>query len=198
MTKKIKNIDFYFDISSPYSYLAHTQIRKFEKLNNIKINYLPILLGGLHILGNITAPGLNPVKAKYMIKDLKACADFYKIDYQFNRYFPLKTVNIMRGAIVAEKEGYLSTYIDKFYKAAWVDSLNLNDPKIVEKVLKNIDLNINSFLEKISDQKIKDELKTRTENAFNKGVFGAPTFFVGSKMFFGQDRLEFVFREAKA
>ena len=193
----MKKIDFYFDISSPYSYLAHEQIKRFEKENKIKVNYMPILLGGIHQLANITAPGLNPSRAKHMIKDLKICADWFKVKFQFNRYFPLKTVNIMRGALVAEKEGFLNNYVDQFYKAAWVDSLNLNDGKILERFIKNMDINPKSFIEKLSDQKIKDDLKIKTNNAFKKGVFGAPTFFVGSKMFFGQDRLEFVFREAK-
>ena len=193
----MKKIDFYFDISSPYSYLAHEQIKRFEKENKIKVNYMPILLGGIHQLANITAPGLNPSRAKHMIKDLKICADWFKVKFQFNRYFPLKTVNIMRGALVAEKEGFLNNYVDQFYKAAWVDSLNLNDDKILERFIKNMDINPKSFIEKLSDQKIKDDLKTKTNNAFKKGVFGAPTFIVGSKMFFGQDRLEFVFREAQ-
>ena len=193
----MKKIDFYFDISSPYSYLAHEQIKRFEKENKIKVNYMPILLGGIHQLASITAPGLNPSRAKHMIKDLKICADWFKVKFQFNRYFPLKTVNIMRGALVAEKEGFLTNYVDQFYKAAWVDSLNLNDGKILERFIKNMDINPKSFIEKLSDQKIKDDLKTKTSNAFKKGVFGAPTFIVGSKMFFGQDRLEFVFREAK-
>ena len=193
----MKKIDFYFDISSPYSYLAHEQIKRFEKENKIKVNYMPILLGGIHQLANITAPGLNPSRAKHMIKDLKICADWFKVKFQFNRYFPLKTVNIMRGALVAEKEGFLINYVDQFYKAAWVDSLNLNDGKILERFIKNMDINPKSFIEKLSDHKIKDDLKTKTNNAFKKGVFGAPTFIVGSKMFFGQDRLEFVFREAK-
>ena len=193
----MKKIDFYFDISSPYSYLAHEQIKLFEKENKFKVNYMPILLGGLHQLANITAPGLNPSRAKHMIKDLKICADWYKVKFQFNRYFPLRTVNIMRGALVAEKEGFLNSYVDKFFKAAWVDSLNLNDGKILEKFIKNMDINPKLFEEKISNQKIKDDLKNRTTTAYKKGVFGAPTFIVGSKIFFGQDRLEFVYREAK-
>jgi len=193
----MKKIDFYFDISSPYSYLAHEQIKLFEKENKYKSNYMPVFLGGLHQMANITAPGLNPSRAKHMIKDLKICADWYKIKFQFNRYFPLKTINIMRGAIVAENEGFLNNYIDKFFKAAWVDSLNLNDEKILEKFIKNMDINPKNFFEKIKNQTVKEDLKNRTDAAFKKGVFGAPTFIVGSKIFFGQDRLEFVYREAK-
>jgi len=192
-----KKIDFYFDISSPYSYLAHTQIRKYEKETDEKINYMPIFLGGLHRLADITAPGLNPLRGKYLIKDLKLFADKYKIKYQFNRYFPIKTIQIMRGAIVAGQNDYFQNYIDKFFVAAWVDSLNLNDEKIFEKFLKNMDINYSDFIQKLSDPKIKDELKDRTDTAFKKGIFGAPTFVVNGKMFWGQDRLEFVFKEAK-
>jgi 2-hydroxychromene-2-carboxylate isomerase len=193
----MKKIDFYFDISSPYSYLAHTQLRKFEKETGEKINYMPIFLGGLHRLADIHAPGLNPHKGKYLIKDLKLFADKYKVNYQFNRYFPIKSIHIMRGSLVAEQNNYFHNYIDKFFIAAWVDSLNLNDEKIFEKFLKNMNINYTDFFQKLSDSKVKDDLKNRTEIAFKKGIFGAPTFVVNSKMFWGQDRLEFVFKEAK-
>ena len=193
----MKKIDFYFDISSPYSYLAHTQLRKFEKETGEKINYMPIFLGGLHRLADIHAPGLNPHKGKYLIKDLKLFADKYKVNYQFNRYFPIKSIHIMRGSLVAEQNNYFHNYIDKFFIAAWVDSLNLNDEKIFEKFLKNMNINYTDFFQKLSDSKVKDDLKNRTEIAFKKGIFGAPTFVVNGKMFCGQDRLEFVFKEAK-
>ena len=193
----MKKIDFYFYISSPYSYLAHTQLRKFEKETGEKINYMPIFLGGLHRLADIHAPGLNPHKGKYLIKDLKLFADKYKVNYQFNRYFPIKSIHIMRGSLVAEQNNYFHNYIDKFFIAAWVDSLNLNDEKIFEKFLKNMNINYTDFFQKLSDSKVKDDLKNRTEIAFKKGIFGAPTFVVNGKMFWGQDRLEFVFKEAK-
>ena len=180
----MKKIEFYFDISSPYSYLAHEQIKLFEKKNKFNVNFMPILLGGLHQMANITAPGLNPSRAKHMIKDLKICADWYKIKFQFNRYFPLKTINIMRGAIVAEKEGYLRNYIESFFKAAWVDSLNLNDNKIMEKFVKNMDINPKVFFEKINDQKIKDDLKDRTTVAFKKGCIWSSNFYCRVKNVF--------------
>ena len=158
---------------------------------------MPIFLGGLHRLADIHAPGLNPYKGKYLIKDLKLFADKYKVNYQFNRYFPIKSIHIMRGALVAEQNNYFHNYIDKFFIAAWVDSLNLNDEKIFEKFLKNMNINFADFFEKLSDPTIKDDLKNKTEAAFKKGIFGAPTFVVNGKMFWGQDRLEFVFKEAK-
>ena len=192
-----KKIDFYFDISSPYSYLAHTQIRKYEKETGEKINYMPIFLGGLHRLADITAPGLNPLRGKYLIKDLKLFADKYKIKYQFNRYFPIKTIQIMRGAIVAGQNDYFQNYIDKFFIAAWVDSLNLNDEKIFEKFLKNMDINYSDFIQKLSDPKIKDELKEEQIVLLKKVFLELLHLIVNGKMFWGQDRLEFVFKEAK-
>jgi 2-hydroxychromene-2-carboxylate isomerase len=193
----MKKIDFYFDVGSPYSYLAHTQLKKYEKDANEKVNYLPILVGGLHKLAGITAPGLIPTKAKYLIKDCKMWADKYKIKYQFNRYFPIRTVNLMRACLIAEKENSLKEFVDKCFEAIWVESLNLNDEKIFNKFIESTNTFLNLFSDKISDQKIKDELIKRTSDSFNKGIFGVPSFIVNGKMFWGQDRLEFVLNEAK-
>ena len=193
----MKKIDFYFDVGSPYSYLAHTQLKKYEKDTNEKVNYLPILVGGLHKLAGITAPGLIPTKAKYLIKDCKMWADKYKIKYQFNRYFPIRTVNLMRACLIAEKENFLKEFVNTCFEAIWVESLNLNDEKIFNKFIESTNTFLNLFSDKISDQKIKDELITRTSDCFNKGIFGVPSFIVNGKMFWGQDRLEFVLNEAK-
>ncbi|MFM8245238.1 MAG: 2-hydroxychromene-2-carboxylate isomerase [Candidatus Fonsibacter sp.] len=193
----MKKIDFYFDVGSPYSYLAHTQLKKYEKDANEKVNYLPILVGGLHKLAGITAPGLIPTKAKYLIKDCKMWADKYKIKYQFNRYFPIRTVNLMRACLIAEKENSLKEFVDKCFEAIWVESLNLNDEKIFNKFIESTNTFLNLFSDKISDQKTKDELIKRTSDSFNKGIFGVPSFIVNGKMFWGQDRLEFVLNEAK-
>ncbi len=193
----MKKIDFYFDVGSPYSYLAHTQLKKYEKDTNEKVNYFPILVGGLHKLAGITAPGLIPTKAKYLIKDCKMWADKYKIKYQFNRYFPIRTVNLMRACLIAEKENFLKEFVNKCFEAIWVESLNLNDEKIFNKFIESTNTFLNLFSDKISDQKIKDELIKRTSDSFNKGIFGVPSFIVNGKMFWGQDRLEFVLNEAK-
>ncbi|MFM7673204.1 MAG: 2-hydroxychromene-2-carboxylate isomerase, partial [Candidatus Fonsibacter sp.] len=181
----MKKIDFYFDVGSPYSYLAHTQLKKYEKDANEKVNYLPILVGGLHKLAGITAPGLIPTKAKYLIKDCKMWADKYKIKYQFNRYFPIRTVNLMRACLIAEKENSLKEFVDKCFEAIWVESLNLNDEKIFNKFIESTNTFLNLFSDKISDQKIKDELIKRTSDSFNKGIFGVPSFIVNGKMFWG-------------
>ena len=193
----IKSFEFYFDFISPYSFLAHKEIIKIEKANTIKIKYMPILLGGLHNLAGIKAPGFIPIKAKYMIKDCKLWAEKYNIAFKFNNYFPIKTLDLMRCVLVAEKKNFVQNFINKVFDAIWKDGLNLNDNTIVEKLLINLDINHKTFLMEAIDPKIKDELKKRTDAAYKKGVFGAPSFIVNNKIFWGQDRLEFVLNEAK-
>ena len=190
-------IDFYFDFISPYAFLAHKRIRKIEKQMNIKINYKPILLGGLHNLSGITAPAFINSKAKYMIKDCKLWAEKYGISFRFNNYFPINTLNLMRCVLIAEKKKFSSVFINKIFDSIWKDGLNLNDSIIIEKLLKNLDLNPKAFLVEATEAKNKDELKKRTNDAIKKGIFGAPSFIINNKMFWGQDRLEFVLYEAK-
>ena len=193
----IKSFDFFFDFTSPYSYLAHKQIRNIEYQHNIKINYMPILLGGLLNLAEIKAAAFIPSKAKFMIKDCKLFAKKLNIKFKFNSYFPIQSLNLMRGVLIARKENKTSLYIDKFFDACWKDGLNLNDQKIVDKILEDLNFNLKTYKLKISEQKIKDELIKRTNDAFLKGVFGAPSFIINNKMFWGQDRLEFVLKEAQ-
>ena len=193
----IKSFDFFFDFISPYSYLAHKQIRNIEFQNKIEINYMPILLSGLLNLAEIKAPVFIPSKAKFMIKDCKLFAEKLNIKFKFNSYFPIQSLNLMRGVLIAKKENKTSLYIDKFFDACWKDGLNLNDQKIVDEILEELNFNLETFKLKISEHKIKDELKKRTKDAFSKGVFGAPSFIINNKMFWGQDRLEFVLKEAQ-
>tara|TARA_B100000700_G_scaffold8044_1_gene8438 strand:- start:879 stop:1466 length:588 start_codon:yes stop_codon:yes gene_type:complete len=193
----IKTFDFYFDFASPYTYLAHKQIRKIEKENSIKIKYKPVLLGGLLKNAGIVANVDIPVKAKYMIKDCKLCAEKNNIDFKFNNYFPIITLNLMRGVIIAEKKEYEKIFIDKVFDAIWKDGLNLNDNLVIEKLLKNLDINSQKFMMETVDQKNKNELKKRTDDAYKKGIFGLPSFFINNKLFWGHDRLEFVLSEAK-
>ena len=193
----IKSFQFYFDFASPYTFIAHKEIRKIEEENSVKMKYMPMLLGGLLKLSGVKANADIPIKAKYMIKDCKLWADKYKITFKFNNYFPINTLDLMRCVLVAEKKDIAQNFIDKVFDAIWKDGLNLNDNIIVEKLLKNLDLNPKSFLEDAENLTIKDELKKRTNDAYDKGIFGAPTFIVNNKMFWGQDRLEFVLNEAR-
>ena len=192
----IKTFEFYFDFGSPYTFLAHKGIRKIEKENSIKIKYMPVLLGALLKLTGVKANIDVPIKGKYMIKDCKLWAEKYNIEFKFNNYFPIITLNLMRCALVAENKGFSQIFINKIFDAIWKDGLNLNDNSILEKLLKNIDINPKNFLIEAIDLKIKNELKKRTDEAYKKGVFGTPSFIVNNKIFWGQDRLQFALNEA--
>ena len=192
-----KSFEFYFDFISPYSFLAHQEIKKIENKFSIKIKYKPILLGGLHNLHGIKAPAFIPSKAKFMIRDCKMIAEKNKIKFKFNSYFPIKTLNLMRGVLIAQEDDFKNFYIDKVFDAIWRDGLNMNDQNIIDRVLKNIEVNPKTFLLRSSTQNIKTLLKKKTDEAYEKGIFGAPTFLVNNKIFWGQDRLEYVLAEAK-
>ena len=192
----IKSFDFYFDFVSPYSFLAHKEIRKIEKKNSIKIKYKPILLGGLHNLHGIKAPAFIPAKAKHMIRDCKLIAEKNKISFKFNSYFPIRSLNLMRGVLVAEEDNFKNYYIDNIFNSIWQDGLNMNDENIVQKVLKNLNANPKTFLLRSTSSSIKDSLKKITNEAYEKSIFGAPTFVVNNKVFWGQDRIEFALNEA--
>tara|TARA_B100000745_G_scaffold124525_1_gene81078 strand:- start:351 stop:944 length:594 start_codon:yes stop_codon:yes gene_type:complete len=193
----IKPFDFFFDFISPYSYLAHKQIRKLEKENNIKINYKPILLGGLHKLAGVTAAAFIPSKTKYMIRDCKMIAEKHNIKFKFNTNFPINSITLMRGVFFAQKEKKLSKYIDFFFDAYWKEGLNLNNDKILNSILTSLNIDFNEFHSITSGQKIKNKLIDETNDAYNKGVFGAPSFIINNKLFWGQDRIEFVLKEAQ-
>ena len=193
----INSFDFYFDFISPYSFLAHKEIKIIERRESIKIRYKPILLGGLHNLHGIKAPAFIPAKAKHMVRDCKLIAKKKKIKFKFNSYFPIKSLNLMRGVIVAEEDNYKSYYIDNIFNSVWQDGLNMNDENIIEKVLKNLNVNPKTFLLRSTSSSIKDSLKKRTSEAYEKGVFGAPSFISNNKVFWGQDRIEFALNEAK-
>jgi len=193
----IKPFEFYFDFASPYTFLAHKEIRKIEEKNLIKMKYMPVLLGGLLKFAGIKANADIPIKAKYMIKDCKLIAEKKNIPFKFNNFFPIISLNLMRCVLVAEKSDLAHDFINKIFDAIWKEGLNLNDSLIVKNLITNLNSNSNSFLEKTVDPKIKDELIMRTNEAYKKGVFGTPSFIVNNKVFWGQDRLEFAIAESK-
>ena len=191
-----KPIDFYFDFVSPYSFISFQRVKLLKFKQNFKFRFKPVLLGGLHNLHKITAPAFIPAKAKFMIRDCKMVCDKYNISFKFNSYFPIKTVNLMRGVLIAEEDGIGNNYINKIFEAMWVSGLNLNDQQVIDKTLKNLEINPKTFALRLSNQNIKDELKKKTQEAFDKGVFGAPTFVVNNKVFWGQDRLAYALNES--
>ena len=192
-----KFIDFYFDFSSPYAYIGYKEIKKLEKKNSFKIKFMAIFLGGLHNAAGITPAAFIKLKSKYMIEDTKLVSKKKNISFSFNSYFPIKTVNFMRGILITEKDNSEKIFIEKIFNAIWMDGLNMNDPIVINKVLKNIDLNPEIFLKKVSDQKVKDKLRKLTDDALKKKIFGVPAFVVNKKMFWGQDRLSYAIDEIK-
>jgi len=158
---------------------------------------MPIFLGGLHNAAGVTPAAFINLKSNYMIEDTNLICEKKNIKFIFNSYFPIKTVNFMRGVIVAEKDNFEKIYIEKIFNSIWKDGLNMNDPIVINKVLKNMDLNPETFLAKATDEKIKDKLKKLTNDALKKGIFGAPTFMINKKIFWGQDRLSYAVEEAK-
>ena len=155
-----------------------------------------MLLGGLHNLHGIKAPAFIPAKAKHMIRDCKLIAEKNEIKFKFNSYFPIRSLNLMRGVLVAEEDNIKSFYIDNIFNTIWQDGLNMNDENIIQKVLKNLNVNPKTFTLRTSSSLIKDSLRKKTSDAYVKGIFGAPTFIANNKIFWGQDRIEFALKEA--
>ena len=188
------HVDFYFDIISPYSYIAHKKIQKIKEHQKVIFNYKPILLGGLHNLAGISAPAFNKYKMKNMQNDCELVSKKNNISFQWNLKFPINSLSIMRGYI-SVNDNQKDEYLDIFFNAYWSDNVDLSSEDEVLKLLDVLNINSKNFLEKITQQSIKDNLKKFTNDAFEKEVFGAPTFIVNNKIFWGQDRLEYALEE---
>jgi 2-hydroxychromene-2-carboxylate isomerase len=188
------HIEFYFDIISPYAYIAHKKIQKIKEINNIKFIYKPILLGGLHNLAKITAPAFNEYKMKNMRNDCELISKKNHINFFWNLRFPINSLNMMRGYLFVDKEKK-KNYLDIFFKAYWNDNTDLSKEGEFLKLLKNLEIYQEKFISGIKNKSIKDELKELTNDAFKKEIFGAPTFIVNDKIFWGQDRLEYALEE---
>jgi 2-hydroxychromene-2-carboxylate isomerase len=187
----IKSIDFYFDFISPYSYLAHKKIKKLKEIN---FKYMPVLVGGLHNLQGITPPAFIKPKLKHMISDCNLIAEKDKSDFIWNSKFPINSLNIMRGYIFINND-VKDSYLNVIFDAYWRNNLDTSNEKVLMSILEKCKINSNDFFEGIKEPKIKDELKTVTQAAHNREIFGAPTFVVNNKIFWGQDRLEFALDE---
>ena len=189
-----KYIDFYFDFISPYSYIAHKKIIYLNQRNIFK--YKAILLGGLHNLGGVTAPAFNERKMKNMKNDCILISKKNKIPFNWNEKFPINSLDLMRGFLIIDNNKK-NKFIDLCFDAYWKDNIDISIKKNVKKILLQCEINYSIFEESIKEQKIKDELKNLTNKAFELDVFGAPTFLVNNKLFWGQDRLEYAIDELK-
>ena len=187
----IRSIDFYFDFISPYSYLAHKKIKKLKEIN---FKYMPVLVGGLHNLQGITPPAFIKPKLKHMISDCNLIAEKDKSDFIWNSKFPINSLNIMRGYIFINNE-VKDSYLNFIFDAYWRNNLDTSNEKVLMSILEKCKINSNDFFDGIKEPKIKNELKTVTQAAHDREIFGAPTFVVNNKIFWGQDRLEFALDE---
>ncbi len=193
-----KTVEFYFDLGSPTAYLACTQLPSIAKRTGAKLEYRPMLLGGVfHAIGSETPVNLPP-RGAYMSKDIPRCAAFYGVPYEHNPHFPVNTLQVMRGALVAQQAGELERYMETVNRAIWVDQKDMSQPAVIAETLQTAGLDTAKYAEGIQEPAIKESLKTVTEAAVKRGVFGAPTMFVGDEMFFGQDRLDYVERALAA
>ena len=189
-----KSLDFYFDFISPYSYLAYQKIKSLKRYNEILINYKPMLLGGLHNLGGITPPAFNERKLKNMKNDCELIAKKNKIQFIWNIKFPLNSLYLMRGYLVID-EKIKKDYFELCFNAYWRDNVDISDENNLNIILDSLKVDKKEFIKNIQNVSIKEKLKQLTQIAFDKDIFGAPTFVVNKKIFWGQDRLDYALDE---
>ncbi len=187
-------VEFHFDFGSPNAYLAHKLILGIEQRTGAAFIYVPILLGGVFKLTNNVAPivQFKEVKNKLEYQRLEMQRFIEKHDlrqFQWNPHFPVNTVQIMRGAIVAQKDGNLMPYVDAVFRHMWEAPKKMDDPVVIRAALEESGLDAAHILARIQDADVKDALLKNTEASVARGTFGAPTFFVGDEMYFGKDRL---------
>ena len=187
-----RTLEFYYDYGSPYSYLADTQVEAIAKRAGAALVRKPMLLGGVFKATGNASPMTVELKSKWSAFDMPMWARHYGVPFQRNPFFPVNTLALMRGAAAAQIDGLFERYHPAVYKAMWVDGRNLNDIAEVAAVLTAAGLDAGRFGSRLQDQDVKDRLKATTDEAVARGVFGAPTSFVGDMMFFGNDRLPFV------
>lgn len=192
-----KTIEFFFDFGSPTTYLAHTQLPRIARETGAALQYRPMLLGGVFKATGNTSPVTVPAKGRWMGDDIARWARRYGVPFTFNPHFPINTLTLMRGAVglqMRQPESF-GRYADAVFAAMWVKPRNLGDAAVLAAVLGEAGLDADAFMALVGDPEVKAKLVANTEEAVARGVFGAPTCFVGTQMFFGQDRLDFV-REA--
>ncbi len=194
------SVEFLFDFGSPNAYLAHLVIPEIEARTGQKFAYIPVLLGGVFKATNNVSPAVSlqgiKNKGEYQGLETRRFLEKHGISgYQANPHFPVNTLQIMRGAIVAQREGFFEKYVDEIYRHMWSDPKKRDDAEVIRAALTESSLPADTVLEGIKDPAVKQTLIENTEDAVTRGVFGSPSFFVGSELFFGKDRLREVEEE---
>lgn len=190
----IVNVEFHFDFGSPNAYLAHCVLPSIEQRTGVKIDYVPVLLGGVFKATNNVSPMVATQgvknKGEYMMLEMRRFIAKHGIQgFTFNPYFPVNTLTVMRGAIAAKRLGCSQRYIDEVYRNMWVEPKKMDDLPVIEATLTSSGLPAAKILELSQDASVKQELVANTERSVALGTFGSPSFYVGSELFFGKDRL---------
>ncbi|MEL1091068.1 2-hydroxychromene-2-carboxylate isomerase [Pseudomonas sp. OB66] len=189
-----KTVEFYFDLGSPTTYLAHTQLAKICADTQNELIYIPMLLGGVFKATGNASPAMIPAKGRYMFQDLDRFARRYGVQLRFNPHFPINTLILMRAVtgMQMRQPQRFAEFVDCLFRALWVEGRNLNDPQAIAAVLTENGFDPQEIMALTNDESVKAALKENTEAAIKRGVFGAPSMFIGDQLFFGQDRLDFV------
>jgi 2-hydroxychromene-2-carboxylate isomerase len=192
-----KTVEFFFDFGSPTAYLAWTQLPKLAADAGAQLVWRPMLLGGVFKATGNASPAMVPAKGRWMNQDMARWARRYGVPLAMNPFFPINTLTLMRGAtgLQLRQPADFERYVETVYRAMWEAPCNMGDPVVLAQVLQRAGFDVEALLALVSDAEVKAQLVATTEEAVARGVFGAPTMFVGEQMFFGQDRLDFV-REA--
>ena len=185
-------IELFLDVGSPTTYLAWTQMPGLAQRTGSTITYRPMLLGGVFKATGNASPVEVPAKGANMMRDIERYAEQYGVPYRANPYFPINTLTLMRGAASCVPGAQLERYLGAIFSALWAQALNLGDPAVVRDVLTAAGIDADDIFARVQTPEVKQALVGTTEEAVRRGVFGAPTFFVGGEMFFGQDRLPMV------
>jgi 2-hydroxychromene-2-carboxylate isomerase len=187
-----KTVEFLFDFGSPASYLAYKRLPELARRTGAAIDYQPMLLGGVFKATGNASPATIPAKGRWMNADLARWAKRHGVAFNRNPHFPINTLHLMRGAAGLHDDVRFMTYCDVIFDGMWLEPKNLGDPAELIPVLRRAGLEADEFRALTERDEVKEALKSATEAAVARGVFGAPTFFVGEEMFFGQDRMDFV------
>jgi len=184
-----KMIEFFFDFVSPTAYFAHHVLPKIAGHAGADLVYRPMFLGGVMKATGNAPPAFVLAKGAWMNDDLPRWAKKYGIEYNFNPHFPVNTLAMMRGACALQGEDVFPAYLDAMFEAVWKDGKNMGDPEEIAKVVSRLGLDPEEFAALCQKPEWKQALKANTDEAVERGAFGAPSIFVGDDLYFGQDRL---------
>ncbi len=185
-------IEFFWDVGSPYTFLASTRIDQIAEACDVQVQWRPFLLGGVFRETGNRPPLEVPAKLNYMLDDLNTWAAHYGIRMGFPSCFPVNSLLPMRAAVGADTLGKGREFAKAVLEALWVAGKDPGQQDTLNEVAASVGLDGQKLAEMAQDPRIKDALKKNTAEAVERGAFGAPTFFVGKKMFWGHDRLVLV------